>query len=197
MAFVGERRRTGTVGAVLAGGAASRMGGDKAGAELDGRPLIAYPLAALATRLDDLIVVTKAATRLPGLPSGVRRVDEPDEPRHPAAGVVAALAAAGGRPVVVLPCDLPFVNEGVIDVLLAEPAGGSAVVAGVAGGRVQPLVARYEPEALKGLEGFDPVSSMTGLALALGASLVAVDEESVRGINSRDELEELSRRSRS
>ena len=189
-----DRRRSDVVGAVLAGGSASRMGGDKAGASFEGRPLIEYPLAALGSRIEHVVVVAKASNSLPELPAGVARIDEPEEPRHPAAGVLAALEAAAGRPVVVLSCDLPHANGRLVDELLAEPAGGSAVIAGVAAGRVQPLVARYEPEAREGLEGFDPARPMTGLAVALGASLVAVDERAARGVNEPGELEELSRR---
>ena len=185
------------LGAVLAGGAASRMGGSKAGALLEGRPLIEYPLRALMARLSDVAVIAKADTDLPELPGGVRRVDEPDEPRHPAAGIVAALEAAAGRPALVLACDLPQAGEATVDALLAEPAGGSLVVAAVSQGRVQPLMARYEPGALSALAGFDPAVSATGLALGLGASLVAVPDEAAVGVNDAAQLEEISRRWRS
>ena len=185
------------LGAVLAGGAASRMGGGKAGALLEGRPLLEYPLRALMARLSDVAVIAKAGTELPELPESVRRVDEPDEPRHPAAGIVAALEAAGGRPALVLACDLPQLGEEAVDALLAEPAGGSLVVAAASQGRVQPLMARYEPGALAALAGFDPAVSATGLALGLGASLVAVPDEAAVGVNDAAQLEELSRRWRS
>lgn len=184
-------------GAVLVGGAASRMGGEKAGALLNGRPLVEYPLRALMARLRDVAVIAKAQTVLPGLPDGVTRVDEPDEPRHPAAGIVAALEAAGGRPVLVLACDLPQADQETVDALLSEPAGGSLVVAAASQGRVQPLMARYEPGALPALAGFAPHVSATGLALGLGASLVAVPDEAAVGVNDSGELEELSRRWRS
>lgn len=187
-------RRSDVVGAVLAGGAASRMGGDKASALFGGRPLIDYPLEALRTRLSDVVVVAKAETLLPGLAADVGRVDEPAEPRHPATGIVAALEFAAGRPVVVLSCDLPGADSGLVDALLAEPAGGSAVVAGMANGRVQPLVARYEPAALDQLRGFAADDPMTRLALGLGASLVAVDGVAATGVDDRAALEAFSRR---
>lgn len=197
MPAVGEGKRSDVLGAVLAGGAASRMDGDKAGALLGERPLLEYPVEALQGRLADVAVVAKAGTALPALPNGVSRIDEPAEPRHPMAGVVAALEAAGGRPVLVLACDLPLVGEATVDALLAEPAGGSMVIAAAAQGRVQPLMARYETAALTGLAGFDPAASATGLALGLGASLVAVPDREATGVNDAAELEELSRRWRS
>ena len=185
------------LGAVLAGGAASRMAGDKAGALLGGRPLLDYPVEALQARLADVAVVAKADTVLPRLPRGAARIDEPAEPRHPLAGVLAALAASGGRPVLVLACDLPLVGEATVNALLAEPAGGSLVIAAAAQGRLQPLMARYEPGALPRLAGFDPGASATRLALGLGASLVAVPDREATGVNDASELEELSRRWRS
>lgn len=197
MPAVGEGKRSDVMGAVLAGGAASRMDGDKAGALLGERPLLEYPVGALQGRLADVAVVAKADTVLPALPNGVSRIDEPAEPRHPMTGVVAALEAAGGRPVLVLACDLPLVGEATVDALLAEPAGGSMVIAAAAQGRVQPLMARYEAGALSGLAGFDPAASATSLALGLGASLVAVPDREATGVNDAAELEELSRRWRS
>ena len=71
------------------------------------------------------------------------------------------------------------------------------MIAAVAQGRVQPLMARYEADALPVLAGFDPQASATGLALGLGASLVAVPDREAEGVNDAGELEELNRRWRS
>lgn len=53
------------VGAVLAGGAGSRLGGAKAMVKLAGRPLISYPLAAIEQADLEPVVVAKACTELP------------------------------------------------------------------------------------------------------------------------------------
>lgn len=58
----------GALGAVLAGGRGSRLGGAKAMAELAGRPLISYPLAALADAGLDAFVVAKPSSGLRGRP---------------------------------------------------------------------------------------------------------------------------------
>lgn len=123
------------------------MGVPKAGVELAGRPLIAYPLEAMAAAGLDPVVVAKAASRLP--PLDCRVVREPDSEPHPGAGIVAALRAAEGRPVVVAACDMPFVPPG-----LAAHLAGLDVDAAVprAGGRLQPLLARYEPSVVPALE---------------------------------------------
>jgi molybdopterin-guanine dinucleotide biosynthesis protein A len=133
-------------GAVLAGGRGSRLGGAKATVDLGGKPLIAYPLAALAAAGLDPFVVAKPGTEISALT--VEVVVEPEEPVHPLAGIVAALRHAG-RPVVVLGCDFPFVPSALLRALAdaSEP-----LVVPAPGGDAQPLVARWTPMLLPALE---------------------------------------------
>jgi molybdenum cofactor guanylyltransferase len=139
------RPRPPTLGALLAGGAGRRMGGDKLRAPLLGRPLAVWALDALRGACDEVVVLAKGGTPLPALPDAVGVLREPAEPRHPLAGVVAALRHAAGRPVLILAADLPLVPDALLHALLDAP--GEHAVA-VAGGRVQPLCARLGPAAL-------------------------------------------------
>jgi molybdopterin-guanine dinucleotide biosynthesis protein A len=136
----------GAVGAVLAGGRGSRLGGAKPTAELAGRPLITYPLAALATAGIDSFVVAKHDTELPPLTADI--VAEPEQPTHPLAGIVAALRHAGG-PLVVLGCDFPFAPPALLRALADAP---EPLVVPAPGGDPQPLMARWAPELLPRLE---------------------------------------------
>ena len=111
-------------------------------ADLAGRPLISYPLAAFRAAGIEAIVVVKPDTELPPLDAVV--VTEPAEPRHPLLGVVAALEHAEVRAIVTCPCDAPFVTAG----LLLALAGSAGVAAVHDGKRLHPLLARYEPSAL-------------------------------------------------
>jgi molybdopterin-guanine dinucleotide biosynthesis protein A len=156
-----------TLGVVLAGGVGSRIGGAKASAELHGQPLIAYPLAAVAEAGLEPLVCAKPGQSLPfcGAPAGsdraeeppneirvlgeIRVLEEPAEPRHPLCGIVAALRAGEGRPIVALACDLPFVPAALIRALAEAP---EPLVAPSLGGRLQPLCGRYEPSLLPELE---------------------------------------------
>jgi molybdopterin-guanine dinucleotide biosynthesis protein A len=111
------------------------MGGAKARAPLAGRPLVAWALdALLAAGIESRAVAAKADTPLPALDVPVWV--EPDDPRHPLAGVAYALERAGGRDVVTLPVDLPLVPPAVLRTLAA--ASGCAMVRG------HPLLARFE-----------------------------------------------------
>ncbi len=128
--------------AVLAGGRGERIGGAKPMRELAGRPLIDYPLAAARTAGLQAIVVAKCDTELP---SGLSEMIlfEPDEPRHPLCGALAALEhaarASPGAALVLVGCDMPFLTGALLIWLAAalEPAILLEVE-----GRMQPLPAR-------------------------------------------------------
>ena len=98
--------------AILAGGSGSRLGGRKPLAELGGRPLLDHPLQAAREAELEVLVVAKRDSPLPAL--DVELLIEPDEPRHALAGVVAALEHCGGRPVLALACDMPFVTPALL-----------------------------------------------------------------------------------
>lgn len=142
------------IGVVLAGGAGRRIGGGKAVVELRGIPLVRYPVRALQAVLAEVVVVAKAGSELPPLP-GVPIWIEPEEPRHPLAGIVHALEGAGagmgiegaGREILVCAGDLPFVSPELVERLLRLDAGGAPAVVPRAAGRLQPLLARYAPAA--------------------------------------------------
>jgi molybdenum cofactor guanylyltransferase len=139
------------VGVVLAGGQGRRLGGNKATATLGGRPLLSYPLQALADATDQVVVVAKASTELPSL-GDIALWEEPEEPSHPLVGVVEALRRADGRSVLVCAGDMPFVSQGVLAEIIGAPAASApATVACTMGGALQPLLARYSPEALPAL----------------------------------------------
>ncbi len=171
--------RNAPVGVVLAGGAGRRIGGGKAVVELHGRPLITYPVGVLQAALGKVAVVAKPASELPPLP-GVEIWTEPERPTHPLAGIVHALEGADGRAVVVAAGDLPFLTADLVKTVAEAPANGCAAVVPRAGGRLQPLLARYEPQALapltKALE-LDGPGSLTRVVAALPPCELALDED--------------------
>src|SRR3954462_9569885 len=116
LAHLRRMRPDSALAAVLAGGRGSRLGGDKATVELGGRPMIAYPLEAIAAAGLEVVGCAKPGQELPTPSRGsfvgsgmtkdprdsVRVLEEPVEPRHPLCGIVAALRL--GRPVVAVAC---------------------------------------------------------------------------------------------
>jgi molybdopterin-guanine dinucleotide biosynthesis protein A len=168
------------------------MGGGKPSATLAGRPLLAWPLAALAEVCDRLAVVCKPDTELPELP-GAERWDEPAEPRHPLTGIVHALERAGG-PVLVCAGDMPFVTPDACRSLLAA-AGGSArarAAVAVAGGVLQPVLGVYAPAALEPFREAPPDAPLTETVAALRPVRVALPVGLVRSVNTPQELAEAA-----
>jgi molybdenum cofactor guanylyltransferase len=178
------------VGVVLAGGLGRRLGGSKATVRLNGRPLITYPLGAVRAALGSAVVVAKADTELPTL-HGIEVWMEPPEPRHPLTGIVHALAVAEGRPVLACACDLPLVPPDLIRELAGADQGEALVVAASYGDRLQPLLARYEPEALEPLSAALRTEdlSVRDALTALGARPCPVAEETfLFNVNTPEDL---------
>ena len=178
------------IGVILAGGMGRRIGGSKAVVELQGRPLIGYPLAALGEALAEVAIIAKSDTELPSLP-GVTVWIEPDEPRHPLVGIMQALGLAGGRSVLACAADLPFVTAELIRRLAhVDPGAAPAVVASY-DGKAQPLLGCYQPRAIELLAASAPQAGVPLLeaVAAIEPLLYEVDDPQLLfNVNSPDDL---------
>ena len=174
------------IGAVLAGGAGTRLGsGSKAAVVLAGRPLVSYPVQAMAAVCERVVVVCKRASELPPL-GGIERWDEPDEPRHPLTGILHALERADG-PVLVCACDMPFVTSDACRSLMQAPGHSPAVVAS-AEGRLEPVLGLYAPAALELLRPAAAGAPLTASVESLTPVRVALPPAIVRSVNTPEEL---------
>jgi molybdenum cofactor guanylyltransferase len=179
-------------GIVLAGGLGRRMGAPKATAMLGGRPLISYPLAALGAVCKRVVVVAKADT---DLPPGGERWDEPDEPRHPIAGLRHALGRAGG-PILVCAADMPFVSQAVLGLIAAELRPGVNAAVASCAGRLEPLLGAYAPTALELLTAAPADEPLRRTVDSLTPVLVEVTPETVFNVNTPEDLAGAERRLR-
>ncbi|WP_010185853.1 molybdenum cofactor guanylyltransferase [Sphingomonas sp. PAMC 26605] len=106
------------LGAILAGGQATRFGSDKALALLDGQPLIDHAAAALQGTTDTVIVCGRAAGR-----EGLLAIpDWPAPGLGPLGGLCAALRHASARgyaAVLSIGCDTPRLSRALIERLVA------------------------------------------------------------------------------
>jgi molybdopterin-guanine dinucleotide biosynthesis protein A len=181
--------------AVLAGGRGARIGGSKASVALGGRPLIAHVLAAAREAAIEAVVVAKPGAELPIL--GEHVIEEPDEPRHPLCGILAALDYASERApdcaVVALACDMPFVPSA----LLRRLAALDGPVVLELDGAMQPLPARctqaQRPELREALAHERSLRSAlaAGSPRILGEGDLAEFGDPARllfGVNSREDL---------
>jgi molybdenum cofactor guanylyltransferase len=178
-------------GVVLAGGLGRRIGAPKATAPLGGRPLIAYPLAALKEVCDQVVVVAKRDTELP---VDLERWDEPDEPRHPIAGLRHALERAGA-PIIVCAADMPFVSKDALQAI-ASSLGDAAAAVARADDLLQPLLAAYAPQALAALVAAPADEPLRRSVESLDPVVVDVQAAAVFNVNTPEDLAEAERRLR-
>jgi molybdopterin-guanine dinucleotide biosynthesis protein A len=183
------RHSNGVIGAVLAGGSGRRLGSvSKAAVVLGDRPLVSYPLAALAGVCDSVAVVCKPDTELPEL-DGVERWDEPATPQHPLTGIVHALERAEA-PVLVCAADMPFVTADACRTLLASAGSGAAAVVAASEGVLQPVFGLYSTAALAALRAAPDGAPLTETVETLDPARVALPPAIVRSVNTPEDLAE-------
>jgi len=111
------------LGAVLAGGRASRFGSDKALALLGEATLLDHALASLAPHVDALVVIGRDAAPVAVAP------DLPHADLGPLGGIAGALAHAcviGCASVLTTACDTPTLPDDLVAALLAREAAHAA-----------------------------------------------------------------------
>jgi molybdopterin-guanine dinucleotide biosynthesis protein A len=145
-------------------------------------------MEALSQACARVAVVCKRDTALPPLGLGVERWEEPDEPRHPAAGVVHALERVD-EAVLVCAADMPFVTPDLCRQMAdaAEETPQAAAVVAEAAGWLQPTFAVYRPGAADVLRESGN-SQLTRLVQSLAPSLVYVPAGAVRSVDTPEAL---------
>lgn len=183
-------QRSGSTGVVLAGGRSTRFDdGDKALATVDGEPILERVAARLGAVTDDVVVNCRHVQRegferaLANVDATVRFAvdDRPDE--GPLVGLDTALNAVSTPRVVVVACDLPFLDATVLDALVAmvdgEPGSPDAAVLKGDDGFTKPTCAAYRT---------DPLAASIADALSSGSRRLrdALEDLDVRKIAPAD-----------
>ena len=176
------------IGAVLCGGASTRMGVDKATMRVGG--------VAMARRVADALIdagCTKVvaiggnATELARL--GLDRIDDEFPGEGPLGGVLTALAL--GSPAVVVACDLPNLRAQTIAELVLALGEHDAAIA--RSDRIEPLCAVWSAAATPLLRArFEAGERAMHRAIeGIDTAWVTVPADEVRNINTRDDLGNL------
>lgn len=149
---VREGEHNPVAGVVIAGGRSVRFDGEKAVADLAGKPLLLWAVRRLQAVCTAVAVNTRVGTqtealaRTEGLPV---LHDAPGDAAGPLAGVKVGLEWAqglGARSLAVSPCDAPLLPDDLFTRLIAA-AGEGAAMAETSDGR-QPLCALWPVSAL-------------------------------------------------
>jgi molybdopterin-guanine dinucleotide biosynthesis protein A len=129
---------------ILAGGRGSRLGGvDKAALDLNGQPLLEHVLTALAPLAREIVVVAND-DRLTG-DSRLRVIRDPEPHAGVLPALLAALDTATSDLMLLVACDMPFVNRALVERLI-ELASDHDVVMPKVDGYEQPMHAIYRVE---------------------------------------------------
>ena len=137
-------------GVVLAGGQATRFGGQPKGLELiRGARIIDRVVAALRAVADDLLLVANDQDAASWLP-GVRTVTDVRPGFGSLGGIYSALAHAGTS-VIVVAWDMPFVSASLLGPLRARDADVVVYESRSPRG-VEPLCAFYRPSCIEPIE---------------------------------------------
>ncbi|MGN6032907.1 MAG: molybdenum cofactor guanylyltransferase [Thermomicrobiales bacterium] len=134
--------------AILVGGLSRRMGRDKATLTLapDGPTVLETIVRTVATVAEEILLVD-AGRRAIDLPSpALRHVIDVFPDAGPLGGIHAALASATHDHVLVVACDMPFLNADLLRVMASLPRDYDALVPLL--GQPQPLHAIYARTAL-------------------------------------------------
>lgn len=135
--------RLGSVdGAVLTGGASTRMGRDKARVLLGGVPCATRVARVLASLCGEVLLVGGS----PPVDAPGRRVPDPEGPVCALRGLAAALEASRAPQVLVVATDLPLVTSELLLALVAWPEADAVVPRSSEG--PHPLCALYRRDAV-------------------------------------------------
>lgn len=199
--MAGERRASGVVGVVLAGGRATRFDGRPKGLEVVGATRIVDRVAdALAPLCEALLLVADAPQAAQWLPAA--RVVGDVRPGLGSLGGLHAALAHARAPVLAVAWDMPFVTTPLLAALRdAGRTGACAVRPMHRDGRVEPLCAYYDARCLDVAERLldagerraralgDAVGAVGAVALQ-GAALDALGDPEVllSSVNTADDL---------
>jgi molybdopterin-guanine dinucleotide biosynthesis protein A len=175
----------GLTGILLAGGGSTRFGSPKAVARFRGETLAARAWATLGEAAAERIAVGKLAD---GLDLGLPLLDDGSEVRAPLAGLVAGLRAAAHDTAVVVPVDLPLLTAASLLRLAAACRDAAVPPSG-------PLPGAYRKSALPQLEQClaEGRLSLRRALEPLDVAEVSLDERELANVNTREDLERLSR----
>ena len=143
----------GIIGAVLAGGRSRRIGRDKAMVELDGRPLISYPVGALRSAGLDVVLALRGGQEAPAGLEDVSVVRDEFEEAGPLGGLHALLKWMPGEWVLVVSCDQPFVRVNLLHGIMSQSECTADAVVARTPERLQPMPGLYRKSCLPVVDG--------------------------------------------
>ncbi len=135
--------------AILAGGRSERIGIDKALIPLAGVPMIEHVLSKVSGLGDELLISTNNPEQFAYL--GIRTIPDMLPQAGSIIGLHGALVAAQNKHVLLLACDMPFVNRTLLE-YLCELHSEADVIVPFYKGEYEPLHAIYSRSCIGAIE---------------------------------------------
>ena len=151
--MVSESRSVQISGVALAGGMSRRLGRNKAVEKIGSERLIERVMNRLSQVSSETIVVVaeESRTQALDLPDGVRTAADLYPDHGSLGGIFTGLSAARGDHAIVVACDMPFLNTGLLQ-FMVDLAPDFDVVVPRLDGRPEPLHAVYSKSCLRPIE---------------------------------------------
>ncbi|MEE9362298.1 MAG: molybdenum cofactor guanylyltransferase [Cellulophaga sp.] len=132
-------------GIILAGGKSTRMGSDKGFVCYKNIPFIEHIIAVLKPFVAEIIIVSNNAAYDV---FKQKRVNDLIENSGPLAGLYSGLHHSKTENNLVLSCDIPLINNAVLEVLVAQKNTDIDVVMVESEGKTMPLIALYKKHCM-------------------------------------------------
>ncbi len=134
---------------ILAGGGSGRMGADKSLLPVEGRPLIQRICRQLRARFGRILISANDPEKLRFL--GLEVVPDRISWQGPLMGIASALELSSSELNFVVACDIPYIDMGFVEEMLAQAdmSGADVVIPITSKGKYEPLFAVYRRSVLE------------------------------------------------
>ncbi len=163
--------------AVLAGGQSKRMGQDKAFLEVGGQGVIERVLSRVKPLTDDLFISTNAPQRYEEF--GLRLVTDIYPDKAALGGIYSVIHAARHPHVLVVACDMPFLNTTLLQYLIDLAPTADVII---------PLIEPPQPETMHAVYSKNCLPAIESRLLANKLRIIGFFEEVAVRYVSREEV---------
>jgi molybdopterin-guanine dinucleotide biosynthesis protein A len=177
---LGDKKINAT-GIILAGGKNTRMGENKAFLEIDGERLIDKTMNLYRQIFADIIIVTNDPLSYVEFTDAAIATDI-YKGKGPLGGIYTGLFYSKSDYAFVCPCDMPFLNKGFVEYLLAQTGKYDVIVPALAEG-YQPLHAVYSRNCLPSIKRLLLLDKLKITGFYRDMRVLAISEEQIRPFN--------------
>ncbi|GAB3060050.1 molybdenum cofactor guanylyltransferase [Virgibacillus ainsalahensis] len=143
-------------GVLLAGGESRRFGSPKAFAQKDGTPFYNYSFQAIKPFVDSVLIVTNPKLNPLFKQEGQSFTVVNDINKYrgqgPLAGIYTAMEVSNAKWYIIIPIDVPFMQQRVIDLLISHIHTDADAIIPVVSGKMQPLISIFHHSVKKVIE---------------------------------------------